>query len=349
MVEPLVERHFEDTSEGDVLGPERYGPMTIMHLVRWASALENWHRIHYDTPFCVDHEGLPGPVVNGTWKQQTIAQLLKEWAGRRGWVRDIRFEFRGIDLVGEVLSVQGRVVGRAASSAFGEARCALEVVNSSGVATTVGEATVVLPRDGGPDLPYPFPRATTDDDEPGASRAPGRRCPPELEQYVGVESERLVSPDAIDASALRRFAQAIMSRDPDYSEAADPRTRRFGTVVAPPLYPLHALHVPADAPDPLEKARYDEGFDGASQTPWSTFGLPELAGAPKRILNGGNRVVLCSYAPLGSHVAVTSCYEDIYQKEGKSGSLLFLVVRSDFAVHETGQSLLTSWQTTILR
>ncbi len=348
MVEPLVERTFEDTSEGDALGPERYGPMTIMHLVRWASALENWHRIHYDTPFCVEHEGLPAPIVNGTWKQQAIAQLLKEWAGRRGWVRKIHFEFRGMDRVGEVLVVQGRVVGRAASGSMGEARCALEVVNGSGVATTLGEAAVVLPRRGGPDVPYPFPRATMiEDDEPDASRAAGHVCPPELERFVGVESGTLVSTDAIDASALRRFTQAIMSRDPDYVDAVGPR--RFGTVVAPPLYPLHALHVPADAPDPLDRARYDHDFDGASQTPWSTFGLPELEGAPKRILNGGNRVAMYSFAPLGSHVAVASRYEDIYQKQGKSGRLLFLVVRSDFTVHETGQALLTSWQTTILR
>lgn len=348
-----TERSFADTRVGDAIGPVSYGPITIMHLVRWAAAMENWHRIHYDYAFCSEHEGLPGPLVNGSWKQQVIAQLFKNWAGPTGWLRELSYQFRGMDVVGETLRLTGRVESREARDDHGLVRCALEVRNSTGAVTTAGEAVVMLPLPGGPPVAYPQPFSGDDGLRRTARDRTARdrtgRCPPEFERYVGSESEPLISADAVDASSIRRFMQAILARDEDCYQTSGPGARRFGTVVAPPLYPLHALHVPADAADPLTQALDDADFDGASQTAWSSFGLPELEDAPRRILNAGNDVDLYSYAPLGARITVTSKYDDIYAKSGKHGPLLFITVLSHYSVHETGQPLLTSRQTTILR
>lgn len=342
----LAVRHFEDTADGEIIGPVTYGPMTVMHLVRWCAAMENWHRIHYDYDFCRDHEGLPGPLINGSWKQQVLAQLLKDWAGHSGWLGKLKFEFRGMDVAGETLRVEARVIARQRRGDHGEIRCAVEMTNSSGQATTTGEATVILPLRDGSALPYPAqPPAAKEDVRPGGHEL----CPPEYQRYIGVESDVRVSPEVIDASSVRRFMQAIMAGDPDYYAATGPGAHRYGSVVAPPLYPLHALHVPADAPDPLEKARGVPDFDGASQTAWSSFGLPELEGAPQRILNAGNEIELYAYAPLGTRIAVSSTYDDIYQKTGKRGPLLFVSALSRYRVHETGQPLLQSRQVLILR
>ncbi len=344
-----VERSFEDTSAGDLIGPVVYGPVTVMHLMRWGAAMENWHRIHYDDVFCREHEGLPGPLVNGSWKQQVLAQLVKDWAGPAGWPAAMDYEFRGMDVAGETLRAQGRVTSRELRGDYGEVRCAVELRNSSDEATTIGEATVVLPLRRGPRVRYPACPPGQDDAASAFNARRQHQCPPEYEAYIGVSSKALVSADAIDASSLRRFMQAIMVRDEDYFDGQSRGARRFGSIVAPPLYPLHALHVPATADDPLDRALHDDEFDGASQTPWSAFGLPELPGAPRRILNGGNRVELYAYAPLGTHIEVSSSYQDIYRLAGRRGPLLFLTVLSRFAVHETGQPLLRSWQTTILR
>ena len=333
---------------GDVIGPAVYGPITIMHLVRWASALENWHRIHYDRTFCVEHEGLPGPLVNGSWKQQVLAQLLKDWAGPGGWLQSLKYEFRGMDLVGETLRASGRVVSRKVQGYCGEVQCAIELRNSADQATTVGEAIVLFPMKQGAAVQYPI---RPSDGSGFSATAPLRkhRCPPQYTEYLGVKSERLVSTDVIDRSSLRRFMQAIMVRDPDYFDESGARVRRFGGIVAPPLYPLYALRTPATNHDPLERASHDTEFDGASQTPWSSFGLPELSGAPKRILNAGNGIDLFAYAPLGVRIEVYSRYDDIYEKAGKQGNLLFVSVFSEYTVHETGQLLVRSRQTTILR
>lgn len=344
----MSDRRFSGVAVGDLIGPVSYGPLTVMHLIRWAAALENWHRIHYDHAFATEHEGLPGPVINGTWKQQVLAQLLKDWAGPTGWVRSLRFSFRGMDVVGETLRVQATVTSLERHGDYGEVRCAVEMVNSVGQVSMTGEAVVFLPSRDAEAVDYPAPPPGDDGSISGAQAGRGL-CPPRYRSYVGRASKPLVSADAVDASSLRRFAQAIMARDRDYYDTAGPGARKFGSLVAPPLYPLHALHVPAGADDPLERTRHDPDWDGASQTPWSTFGLPELPGAPRRILNGGNEVRLYAYAPLGSHIAVTSAYDDIYVKDGKAGPLLFLSVLSQFSVHETGQPLLDSRQLTILR
>jgi hypothetical protein len=310
--------------------------------------MENWHRIHYDERFCQEHEGLPGPLVNGSWKQQILAQLLKEWAGPAGWLLALEYQFRGMDTLGATLTARGTVVAIDAHDGYGDVRCEVELVNADGDATTVGQAVVRLPSHGRPPLRVPVDPA----DGFGFSATagpPGESCPPQFRDYLGLRSATLVSPDVVDASSLRRFMQSIMASDPDYYDEQTAAGGRFGQVVAPPLYPLYALRVPAGAPDPLAEAARDPDFDGASQTPWSSFGLPGLEGAPQRILNAGNGIDLFAYAPLGTHIAVESTYQDIVEKQGKQGPLLFVSVLSRFTLQETGDLLLLSRQTTILR
>jgi acyl dehydratase len=341
-------RALADVAVGDPIGPVVHGPLTVMHLVRWCAAMENWHRIHYDERFCQEHEGLPGPLVNGSWKQQVLAQLLKEWAGPTGWLLALEYQFRGMDTVGATLTARGSVTAVDDHGDHGDVHARVELVNAEGEATTVGEAVVRLPTRGAPSLRVPVDPA----DGRGfsaTSRVPGASCPPQFREYLGLQSENLVSTDVVEASSLRRFMQSIMASDPDYYDESAAASGRFGRVVAPPLYPLYALRVPAGRPDPLAGASRDPDFDGATQTPWSSFGLPGLDGAPQRLLNAGNGIDLFSYAPIGTRIAVQSTYQDIEGKQGKRGPLLFVSVLSRFTVHETGDLLLLSRQTTILR
>ena len=74
-------RYFEQVNVGDMLEPLVRGPLSSAHLMRWSSAMENWHKIHYDRNFAVEHDKLPGILINGTLKQQMIMQFLRVWAG----------------------------------------------------------------------------------------------------------------------------------------------------------------------------------------------------------------------------------------------------------------------------
>jgi hypothetical protein len=41
----------------------------------------------------------------------------------------------------------------------------------------------------------------------------------EIRRFIGIKSETVVACDAIEAGAVRRYAQAIMDEDPNYAPA----------------------------------------------------------------------------------------------------------------------------------
>jgi len=148
---------FEDIEIGYELPLLKKGPMGNALLMRWSSATENWHRIHYDAVFAVEHDQLPGLLVQGSLKQQFLAQLLKDWAGSEGWLWKLGFQFRAMNLVGETLQVWARVVDKRELPEFGLVSLELGIVNENGKESTPGKATVALPYREGAPVPYPFP------------------------------------------------------------------------------------------------------------------------------------------------------------------------------------------------
>ncbi len=77
---------FEDVEIGQEIPSLPLGPLTSAMIMRWSASMENWHRIHYDRPFAVEHDKLPDVLVSGSSKQQFVMSLLKNWAGLSGWV-----------------------------------------------------------------------------------------------------------------------------------------------------------------------------------------------------------------------------------------------------------------------
>ena len=149
---------YEDVALGSELPRLAKGPLTTAHLMRWSAAMENWHKIHYDKPFAIEHDKLPGLLVNGSLKQQFMLQLLKDWAGPGGWVWKVSFQFRAMNLVEETLSVWGRVSAKLDGPGYGLVELELGIVNEENKESTPGKATVALPYRGGAALPYPFVR-----------------------------------------------------------------------------------------------------------------------------------------------------------------------------------------------
>lgn len=147
---------FEVVVVGQELARLVKGPLTTVHLMRWSAAMENWHKIHYDHPFTVEHDHLPGLLINGSFKQQFMVQYLKNWAGPEGWVWKTSFQFRAMNLVGETLQIWGRVTGKREQPAYGLVDLEIGIVNEAGLESTPGTATVALPYRNGPPLPYPF-------------------------------------------------------------------------------------------------------------------------------------------------------------------------------------------------
>ena len=168
----------------------------------------------------------------------------------------------------------------------------------------------------------------------------------EVKKLIGYETEWVEAYDPVEQGAIRRFYQAVMDDDPAYWDPASPGAKRYGGVVAPPMFPLHAFRRPPGTPDPLSRVAGDPNFDGVTRD--FGLGLPPVPVPLPRLLNGGNEVEVYRLARPGERIRAKSRYVDIYQKEGKSGSLVFILVETVYATQE-GATLLKSVQSHILR
>ena len=148
--------YFEDVEQGAEIPRVVKGPMSTAHIMRWSASMENWHRIHYDWRYATGHDKLPDVMVNGSWKQHTLIQLLTDWVGERGWLWKIGFQFRGMNVPGDLLTAWGQVTATELRGDYGVVRLTIGLRNDKGAEGTPGNATVVLPRRGGPAVPYPF-------------------------------------------------------------------------------------------------------------------------------------------------------------------------------------------------
>lgn len=154
MANPQV--YYDDVQIGMSIPELSKGPMTPPHIMRWSAAMENWHRIHYDLTYSREHDKLPDILVNGSWKQHVLAQVLKDWAGEEGWPWKIGFQYRDMDIPGDLITAWGQVTGKSEKDGLGYVELDIGLKNSRGIESTKGTAVVVLPKRGGPKVPYPF-------------------------------------------------------------------------------------------------------------------------------------------------------------------------------------------------
>jgi acyl dehydratase len=152
----MPELFFDDIVEGEEIPNVVKGPMSTAHIMRWSAAMENWHRIHYDWRYATVHDRLPDVMVNGSWKQHVVIQLLTDWVKESGWAWKLAFQFRAMNVPGDTLTAWGRITGKEVRGRYGLVHLDVGLRNQDGVESTPGRATVVLPCRGGPAVPYPF-------------------------------------------------------------------------------------------------------------------------------------------------------------------------------------------------
>jgi acyl dehydratase len=151
-----AEKYFDDLQVGDTLHTLDKGTMTTSHIMRWSAAIENWHRIHYDQPFATGHDGLPGILINGSWKQHVLVQVVKDGLGPGGWLWKIRFRYKSMDLAGDALSVHAEVIEKQEVDGLGCVTLGINMTNQRGEVSTAGHAIGLMPLRGGRPVPYPF-------------------------------------------------------------------------------------------------------------------------------------------------------------------------------------------------
>lgn len=166
-------------------------------------------------------------------------------------------------------------------------------------------------------------------------------------QYTGLTSELRVAHAPLEKDMVRRFVQAVMDDDPLYHDDAFAGSTRFGGVVAPPLYPVHAFRRRPGTPDPLDALKDDREADGSTGI-GASVGLPPIKSPFKRLLNGGNEIEFYRCLRVGETAVSTSRYVDVSVKDGKSGKMLVVVIETDIRTQE-GEPLLVNRQSLIWR
>lgn len=151
----------------------------------------------------------------------------------------------------------------------------------------------------------------------------------EVRALIGVESEWQEAWDSVQPSEIRRFAHAIMDPDPAYWDEQAAPASKFGSVVAPPLFPAHAFRRAAGDPDPFDALKADREWDGLGGG--RQGGLPPIRVPLKRILNGGTEAEFFQLAKPGDRIRSKARYADIFEREGRSGRMVFAVVETTYA------------------
>jgi acyl dehydratase len=114
----------------------------------------------------------------------------------------------------------------------------------------------------------------------------------------------------VEAGHLNRFAEAIGDPNPRWAKEAPPT---FFVALAP-----GSMHL-------AEAEEYGQGW-----------------------LNGGNRFEYFAPVKVGDRITVTGHLADVYEKEGSSGNLLFIIFETDY-VNQDGQRVARLKQTAIRR
>jgi hypothetical protein len=167
----------------------------------------------------------------------------------------------------------------------------------------------------------------------------------EVKAAIGVESEPFEATHPVEASEVRRFHHATMDPAPRYFDEGWAKKSRYGGLVAPPAFPVHAFRRAPDGADPLD-AMGDPDFDGRNRR--LRPGLPALDIPLVRLLNGGYEYEFFRYARQGERIRCKSRFKDIYQRDGKTGPMVFVVIE-DLYTNERGERLLKTINTLILR
>ena len=167
---------------------------------------------------------------------------------------------------------------------------------------------------------------------------------PSVLALIGAESAPLEATHPVEAGEVRRFHHATMDAAPRYWDPDSPGARRCGGVVAPPGFPVHAQRRGADAADPLD----DDDGGGLGGYGALRPGLPPLNLPLDRLLNGGYAYEMFRYARPGERIVCRSRYKDIYERDGRNGPMVFVVLEDDYATAD-GEPLLRVINTMILR
>ena len=115
---------------------------------------------------------------------------------------------------------------------------------------------------------------------------------------------------------IKRFAQAIGEADPIHFDEEYAKTTRYGGIIAPPLF-CQMFTFEDVPPDRLPGDGSPVGMD-----------VPIPA---QRTVGGASSYEIFQRVRAGDQITAKSTLKDVFTKEGRSGTLYFVVVETEFS------------------
>jgi hydroxyacyl-ACP dehydratase HTD2-like protein with hotdog domain len=156
----------------------------------------------------------------------------------------------------------------------------------------------------------------------------------QIRSWIGRET----SPWTIEVSRLdvQRFAVATDDLNPLYLDEEKAKQSVYGGLIAPPLFYM----APLTEPKPESELRPD-GLPYEGKFPIPPTPLP-------RLMDGGTEIEFFQPIRVGDVLTGRSKIVDLYQKEGRSGPLIFVVRETTFT-NQQGAIVLIEKGASILR
>ena len=140
--------YFDDVNEGDEI-PKLTKNCSTQQLVHWAAASGDFYQIHYDKDFA-QSTGLKGLIVHGALKNAFLGQLLHDWVGEQGTIKQFGCQYRGMDEPNQDMICRGVVTKKYSEGDNNFVELDIWTENPEGRKTSPGTAVVTLPsRNGG--------------------------------------------------------------------------------------------------------------------------------------------------------------------------------------------------------
>lgn len=135
---------FEQVTIGDEIPSLLVGPVTLQDVAEWCGAENDYLNIHYDEA-AAKASGLPGCVIQGTYKLGMLGKTVTDWIGEAATLRRIGVRYRGIDCPGDTLTCRGRITNKYIKDNENCIELELWTENQRGEKTVVGTAIVATP------------------------------------------------------------------------------------------------------------------------------------------------------------------------------------------------------------
>ena len=295
---PNTSLRWEDIATGTSL-PDFVRTTDFANWNRYAAVNDEFVPMHMD-PEEGRRAGQRDAFGMGNLRIAYLHDQLRDWLGDAGDIVSFSCQFRGYNFKGDQLRARGVVDATEERDGMRLAHLTLGVDNQDGVDTTPASASVLL-FDGSAarELPAPTPEA------PPSGRQASENVPQEVVDLLG-ETTAEARSHPVGANDIRRWAQAVYYPEPPPAGLVDETVARegpHGGLVAPREFNPFAW-MPG-----LGMGRY-----------WDI-----LRARRSTAINGGQRSDYFAQIRPGDVITRTRRFTDVYEKEGRSGSMVFVV------------------------